>query len=334
MESKLHFWLFESADPSIRYASMLNLMDADENSLIAKESRKKIMTSTLVQKILSSQNDDGYWGKKEDFYLRSKYKGTVWNMILLSELYADGNDSRIKKMCEFVLNYSQNNESGGFAYKPGPDGNGYDKYVIPCLTGNMLAALIRFGYMNDERVKKGIDWIIKYQRFDDGESEPQKDYPYCKLEKCWGSHTCFLGVVKNLNVLTEIPENQRNADIKEMISQSVEFILKHHIYKRSHNLDEISNLKWTELGFPLMWDTDILEVLTILDKLGIRDERMNSAIDLIVTKMKKDGTWIMEKSFNGKMLVRIEQVGKPSQWITLKALALLKNLNIFYPNYH
>ncbi len=41
-------------------------------------------------------------------------------------------------------------------------------------------------------------------------------------------------------------------------------------------------------------------------------------------KRNKEGLWKMQNSFNDKMLVPIEENGKPSKWLTLKALKILK----------
>ena len=49
--------------------------------------------------------------------------------------------------------------------------------VIPCLTGNMVFALIRLGYGGDPRAQRAIDWITTYQRFDDAEGTPQRGGP-------------------------------------------------------------------------------------------------------------------------------------------------------------
>jgi hypothetical protein len=34
--------------------------------------------------------------------------------------------------------------------------------------------------LKDARVQKGIEWIVKYQRFDDGMKEAAKGWPYDK----------------------------------------------------------------------------------------------------------------------------------------------------------
>jgi hypothetical protein len=162
-----------------------------------------------VPKILAKQKAGCYWEKLEDFYIRTKYKGTVWQLIILAELGADGKDERIKKACEFTLEYSQDRISGGFSYLGTKESGGFHSRVIPCLTGNMVWSFIRFGYLSDHRIQKGINWIAKYQRFDDGLKEAPKGWPYDKAKACWGKHTCHMGIVKALKALAEIPDEKR-----------------------------------------------------------------------------------------------------------------------------
>jgi len=73
---------------------------------------------------------------------------------------------------------------------------------------------------------------------------------------------------------------------------------------------------------------DVLEILGILTKLGYHDQRMQEAIDLVVSKQDDLGRWRLERSFNGRFQVNIEQEDKPSKWITLKALTLLKRFYV------
>ena len=62
-----------------------------------------------------------------------------------------------------------------------------------------------------------------------------------------------------------------------------------------------------------------------LTRLGIRDERMQDSIDLILKAQQPDGTWHLKHTFNGKMYIDIEEKHKPSKWVTLRALYVLKN---------
>ena len=62
-----------------------------------------------------------------------------------------------------------------------------------------------------------------------------------------------MGAVKALKALAEIPENKRSADVKNMIEKGAEYMLKHHIYKRSHDLNLVAKPGWLKFGFPLMY---------------------------------------------------------------------------------
>lgn len=189
----------------------------------------------------------------------------------------------------------------------------------------MVYSLIRLGYLEDPRVQAGINWIARYQRFDDGDGAPKGQF-YDHFEACFGKHTCHMGAAKALKALAEIPIEQQNPQVKAAIASGVEYFLKHHIYKKSHDLAKVSKPGWLKFGFPLMYQTDALEILGILAKLGCKDPRMKQAIELVVSKQTDEGKWLLESSFNGKYQVDIERRGELSKWVTLNALKTLKQL--------
>ena len=73
-----------------------------------------------------------------------------------------------------------------------------------------------------------------------------------------------------------------------------------------------------------MWNTDVLEILGILTKLGYKDERMQETVDLVISKQDSQGRWKLDDTYNRRFLVNIEQKGKSSKWLTLNALRMLK----------
>jgi hypothetical protein len=317
-------WLLEEDNPSVQYFALTEILDKPYSNREVKKSKNAIMEIGPVPKILSKQNEDGYWMSPDQFYT-SKYKGAVWQLIILAELGADEKDYRIRKACEFIIEYSQDLESGGFSiWHRKRKGGGRHSGVIPCLTGNMVWSLLRFGYLGDPRVERAIDWITTYQRFDDGDSARPKGWPYDKATSCFGKHSCHMGVVKALKALADIPFEKRSKSVKETIGKAVEYLLKHHVYKRSHDLSRVSKPGWLRFGFPLMYQDDVLEILGILTKLGIKDDRMQEAVDLVLSKQNADGRWMLESTFNGRFHTNIELKGKASKWITLNALRMLK----------
>jgi hypothetical protein len=317
-------WLISSEDPTVRLAALRQLDEHSEDDPLVQGAIRDAMRTGPIPKILSKQEPGGYWGNAEDFYINSKYKGTVWNVILLAQLGADGNDVRVRSAAEFLLRWSQH-ESGGFGYRGSADG-GTAEGLLPCLNGNLVWSMVRFGMKDDDRVRRSIEWITKYQRFDDNEGPAPKGWPYSR-ESCWGKHTCHMGAIKDLKAISAIPGDERSEEMDRVVSKGAEYLLNHRLYKRSHDPTVIAKTRWTQFGFPLFWDTDALEMLEVLADLGYHDERMDDAIELVLSKRRPDGKWRNERSYAGRVITTIERQGAPSQWVTLKAMVTLRKLD-------
>ncbi len=317
-------WLLEPSNPAVRFLTLTELLGRPPRAAEVRAARAAIMRQGAVPAILERQGPEGCWGTPDSFYT-AKYRGTVWQLIVLAEHRADGRDPRVRRACEFVLAHSQDPASGGFAIggakrTPG----GLPSQVIPCLTGNLVFSLLRLGYLGDERVERGVEWLTRFLRFDDGGSGPPAGFPYARWEMCYGRHSCFMGVVKGLKALAEIPPDRRSADVRRTIRAAAEFMLRHRVYRRSHDLGRVVRPGWTRFGFPRMYQTDALEIALLLLELGCRDERLADAIALVTAKRGADGRWTLKDTFNGSFQVDIEAKGKPSKWITLTARRVLK----------
>ncbi len=254
----------------------------------------------------------------------------------------------MRRGCEAVLRDAQDRLSGGFATDRskkegvGPDGRplggGLHSRVIPCLTGNMVFSLVRLGLLDDPRVQAAVDWLTTYARFDDGDGtrpgtvaglhgdcEPATGWPYEPWEMCWGRHTCHMGVAKTLKGLAEIPPQRRSPAVRRTLDDGAEFMLRHHVFRRSHDLTKDSKPGWKRFGFPLMYQTDALEILGILARLGRGgDEGAREARALVASRADDQGRWRLQQTMNGRFWVDIETKGEPSRWVTLKALTALK----------
>jgi hypothetical protein len=317
-------WLLEEDNPSVRYFALRDLvgLPPDNNELL--KAKSLISSFIPVQKILSHQTEGGWWGKPEEFYTNNKYRGTVWNLIQLAEMGMTVEDERIRNTVEFVLKASQDPSSGGFGYRT-PDPDKPDPALnIPCLSGNMIWSMLRAGYPVTEQIKSAIKWLVETPRYIDGETPAPKGETYQGRKNCWGRHTCISGVVKILKALAEIPEEQRSPEVHQAIQDGTEFLLKHHLVRKSHHLEEVSKPKWTKPSFPWLWDTNVVEMLDILTRLGINDPRLQEGFDLIQSKQRKDGKWIQEGGFTDQLLVPFERIGQPSKWVTLFALRIIQ----------
>lgn len=318
-------WLLEPEVPAVRFLALTRLLGRSARDAEVSEARAAIMRTGAVPAILERQRPEGCWEEPDSFYT-AKYRGTVWQLVVLAEHCADGTDPRVRKACEFVLAHSQDPESGGFSMARARRAQGgLPSQVIPCLTGNLVWSLLRLGYLGDERVERGVEWLTRFLRFDDGDSAPPRGWPYARLEMCYGRHSCFMGVVKGLKALAEIPTKRRSAAVRRTLEGAAEFMLRHRVYRQSHDGERTARPGWTRFGFPRMYQTDALEVARLLLELGhAGDERLQDALELVLARRGADGRWALKDTFNGSFQVDIERKGRPSKWITLNALRVLK----------
>ena len=89
--------------------------------------------------------------------------------------------------------------------------------------------------------------------------------------------------------------------------------------------DRKGGSSWTRFAFPTWWHYDVLRGLDYLRRASVApDERGAEAIDLVASKRDGDGRWPLETRYPGTMPVETDEgEGRPSRWITLRALRVL-----------
>ena len=82
---------------------------------------------------------------------------------------------------------------------------------------------------------------------------------------------------------------------------------------------------WLRFGYPLSYNSDALEALWALMRVGEKPRaEYQPAIDLVKAGADDEMRWTLRNTFNGKMLADIEAKGQPSKWLTLRALQVLR----------
>ncbi len=331
-------WLLESKDPSVRFHTLTDVLGRKSNDSQVRQALKRISGHETVRKILGAQTPEGYWPPKETCYT-PKWTSAVWPLMLLGELGVPVNPS-IKSECERFLNLHQL-DNGAFVCPTESDVEDYQKkhprkkvvrWEEPCLTGNMVRTLLVFGYGDDSRVKKAIDWMPEQQLEDGGWN---CDYPEKKVK-----HSSFMSTVEPLWAYSEIPRTKWTRKMKRSIDEGAEFILKHHVYKSDNHHWRETYPFFTKLHFPMYYFYDILHGLRVLTKLGYADdERTRSAVQLLLSKRRPDGKWNLEgdwyregdawnpRAKSRKAPVAVEEIDKPSKWITLNSYRVLTATN-------
>ena len=190
---------------------------------------------------------------------------------------------------------------------------------LSCLTGNVVAALLRFGYGGDPRVWKAIEWLISIQNQDGGWL-----CPYWKAH-LKDTHSCFMGTITPLEALSQVSAEERTREMQEAIDRGAEFLLMHRLFEADHHDFRVIKQDWLKFGFPWFYRYDVLRGLLVITGLGYtRDERLSDALELLLAKQDQDSRWILESTPSGRMHASLGLKGRPNKWVTLNALRVLK----------
>jgi hypothetical protein len=324
-------WLLEPdpQNPGVQYFALADLMDRPLDDSEVQEARRAAMTSGPVPTILEAQEPDGYWVKPGPGY-NPKYRSTVWSVIMLAQLGANGSDPRVRQAGEYILEHAIA-KTDAFSMTGTPAGS------ILCLNGNLGAALLDLGWVGDERLHEALEWLAKAVTGQGIAPTEETDAPLRYLKSgtcgpgfcCSGNDKlpCAWGAVKVMLAFSKLPDKHRTSLIEEAIETGLEFLLSRDPAVADYPMGYSTkpNRSWFRFGFPIFYVTDVLQNLEVLTSFGYgADPRLANAIDLVLGKRDKQGRWKMEYTYNGKTWVDIEEKKKPSKWVTWRALRVLK----------
>ena len=111
-------------------------------------------------------------------------------------------------------------------------------------------------------------------------------------------------------------------------NESREFILEHRLFK-SDKTGEIIDKRMLNFTYPSRWRYDIYRALDYFQLAMVKyDERMSDSIEILLKKRTKENNWKLQALHPGQIHFPMEDIGKPSRWNTLRALRILKHLDI------
>jgi hypothetical protein len=326
-------WLLEedSANPGVRYFALRDLEGLPENDEQVQAARVQVMATDPVPEILAAQDEGGWWDRPGAGYY-PKYTGTVWSVTFMAQLGADGDDDRVRAGCDQVLTHNQA-PFGGLSY------NGTNSGMIQCMQGNLVAALIDLGCLNDERLGTAIDWLARSVTGENIAPAEERKAPVRFYRsgnsapgfKCSANDhlPCAWGAIKAMLALSKVPDSHMTSSIRDAIDMGVEFLFSHDPavadYPMGYSVKP--SRSWFKFGYPIGYITDVLQNLEVLNALGHgHDPRLKNAVELVLSKQDELGRWNMEYTYNGKTWVDVEEKGVPSKWVTLRALRVLSQM--------
>jgi hypothetical protein len=293
-------WLL-AGDPSIRWQTLRDLTDSPPEAVASEQAR--VADVGWGMQLLTRQDPTGTWAGG---LYTPKWTSTTYTMLLLRDMGLPPGNVQCARACELLLDRGFHHD-GGVAF-------GWDRSEA-CVTGMVLSILASFR-VDDERLDRIAEHLLERQMEDGG----------------WNCRRVFGAVHSSVHttilVLEGLADYRRFRGrnllkLKAAQRRGREFLLIHRLF-RSHRSGEVIKPVFLRLAFPPRWHYDILRALDhfrAVDAPG--DERLIEAINLLKSKQLPDGRWKLDHAFPGREFFKLERVGSPSRWNTLRALRVL-----------
>ena len=289
-------WLLEPDNPSVRYWTLTDLLDRPADDPQVQDAKAAIAKQPLVEEIFASQHPNGHWG--DDQTKPYTARGTLGVLGVLHMLGAQP-DERTTAGCDSLLRFSQN-ESGGLSLSKTQRSG-----VFPCTTGEQLPTLVYFGMGDDPRVRYAFAFVV--------EDMARPDALDCGR---YQHQDCLWGAIAALNGLAVLPEDMRSTRSQQVVRRLADALVDaDYDFEGEHK-------RWLTFGVPRMWD--LLSALRTLAAHGYaHDPRFTTLLDLVLARQDEAGSW---PCGSVSRTWPLERRNRPSKWVTLDALRLLKTV--------
>ena len=287
-------WLLTSGNPSIRYWTLIDLLDRPAHDGEVRATRAALAQQPLVQELFALQRPAGYWGEDETKPYTAQ--GAVAALTLLYLLGVAPNE-RTAAGCDSFLRFSQH-ASGGFSMT-----KKLRSGIFPCTTGEHLPFLVYFGFADDPRVRAAFACLIETMTVDDA------------LECGRYQHrACLWGAIAALNGLGVLPAEMESTQSKRVIKRLAQALLEApYDFNGEHK-------RWLTFGVPRAWD--LLSALKALAAHGFaHDRRFGALLKVALSRQDEHGRW---PCGSVSRTWPMEKRNQPSYWVTLDVCRVLK----------
>jgi hypothetical protein len=307
-------WLL-AGEPWVIYRTLTHLLGRSEKNKEVVKVKDSIRDHPFIQKIFKGLNQEGYWGTSKDIHTWWPKKDTTfWILPVLADFGFTRVDKRIAKACEYV--FSTQLTSGGFGWDP-PTKPG------DCHTAIIVESLSKMGFLKDRRLQKSYKWLIQRQRLDGGF--------WCKDTGLIGGPrekepSCALATTFVLGALAQNPKYRNSPGVKS----GIDFLF--NCWKDQGKIkyaghDSQIGTDWTKLKYPFT-DYKILKYLDVLSQFEYAQKKLQKSkiVNLLLSKQDDNGRFTPESIHEVWYEFDFGQKEKPSRWITLLSLRILKRV--------
>lgn len=293
-------WLLEEESPSIRYWTLVDILDRDPKDKDVQISRLSILKQPLVMEIRARQHSSGYWGEDE-----TKPYTALGSLGVLSLLHMLGvpADERIIAACNSFLQFCQSDKGGFSMVRTRPSG------IFPCTTGEHLPFLVYFGCSEDPRVRRAFEFLLD-----------EIALPGALECSRYQHQDCLWGAIAALKGMAVLPEDLRSSRSERLVDKLAETLLEaDYDFGGEHK-------RWLTYGVPRAWD--LISALNVLAIHGhCQTTRFHSLLELVLDMQDENGRWICGSV---SRTYPLEKRNRPTKWVTLDVLRLLTNSGITF----
>jgi hypothetical protein len=224
----------------------------------------------MIAGLLKGQRPDGSFG----VHPYSKWKGAHWRLVSLVELGIPRTHRAARAAAGTVLDW--------IAAPSRPMVIAGKERRHASMEGNALAVCCRLGMARDARVRHLVDVLLRAQWTDGGwncDRNPRahRSSFHESLAPVWG--------------LVEYHRATGDARALAAAHRAAELFLEHRVFQ-STITGAVINPEWLHIHWPHYWHYDFFHGLRAISMVGkLTDSRADSAIDLLLSIRRKDGTW-------------------------------------------
>lgn len=281
--------------------------------------RARIETQGWGKELLSKQDTDGQWAGgsfapsdataaefKEN---RQPWTATAFVLDELREMGLEPGCSAAKRTVALVAENCKWDE-GGQRF--------WDGETEECINGRTVSSGVYFG----ASVRGIVDRLLGEVQTDGGWN--------CDRHRgsVRSSFDSTINVLEGL--LAHEIAHGATPEITAARKSGEEYLLQRSLFRRLSTGDVV-DATYLQLAYPRRYSYDVLRALEYFMAAhlfeggkGRPDARLAEAIGIVREKKTAEGKWKLEREFKGRCWLKYGRVGEGNEWITLKALRVLR----------
>jgi hypothetical protein len=242
-----------------------------------------------------------------------KWRGAFWRLVSLVDLEIDPGHEGARRALEEALAWL---DSPSHRARPRIEGR-----VRRCASqeGNGLAAAVHLGLATDERVTRLAETLVSSQWPDGGwNCDRRPEATHSSFHESWAP----------IRGLWAYARATGDAGADDAARRGADFLLRHRVYCSERTGRPHEAL--ARIRYPPYWHYDVLVGLTTLaGSVGLDDDRVDSALELIESKQCADGTWRVEGRWwkrpgsKGSNVEAVDWGSTADELLTSRCLAVL-----------